>query len=127
MHNFLKVKKFYNLIIPVNILQTWNLSSPITINESNSKFEKSIYQINKKLLPAAFFELASVKADLSNFLNSNLKERMSEIYEFINSPIFCFPSYKNIEETIVVTKNSLNIYSLEFEGSLISNIKEIDF
>ena len=114
----------YNLIIPTSIISVWDVANSFSLLSKKTITKKTIYDINNNLLPTAFFQLIAVNADTSFMLYSNLKERESELHEFIGNPYIVFPYYKDITKTVVVTKDKLSVYKLEFLDGLISNVIE---
>ena len=114
----------YNLIIPTSIISVWDVANSFSLLSKKTITKKTIYDINNNLLPTAFFQLIAGNADTSFMLYSNLKERESELHEFIGNPYIVFPYYKDITKTVVVTKDKLSVYKLEFLDGLISNVIE---
>ncbi len=123
IENTLNVKKRYNALIPLEIIESWSLEN-FTLVGKKTILNKSKFEIHPKLLPLAFFELISISADTSTLLSNNLKEREKDIREFIGKPIVILPYYKDISKTVIITNDDIKLYTLEFNNALIDNIIE---
>ncbi len=119
----LNVKKSYNVLLSAEIIESWSLDN-FTLIGKKTTLNKSRFEINKKLLSLAFFELFSISADTSSLLSSNIKERENDLHEFIGKPIVILPYYKDISKTLIITNEDIKLYSLEFNNGLINNIIE---
>ncbi len=124
VNDTLIVQKNYNLLNPTIITEEWQLSSPLKLISRKTTLNKNIYELPKHLLPLSFMETLSVKGDIKEFLAPQLKDRAQELYDFVGSPIYLFPSPKNLLDVVAITNDKLSIYSLEFTNNLISNIIE---
>ena len=122
--NNLTTRKRYDLTNPLIITEEWEITSPLNLISRTTNLEKSVYDVPKQLLPLSFIETLSVKGDVTEYLSPQLKERASDLYEFIGSPIYAFTSPKNLLDVVCITKDKLSIYSLEFKDNLVSNIIE---
>ena len=120
----LKVKRFYPFINPLTITEVWELSSPLNLLERRSEFSKNIHLLNRQLLPLSFMETASVYGEIDEYLAPNLKERKSDLLQFIKKPIYLFSSPENHNEIINISSDGLFTYSLEFDGNKITNLIE---
>ena len=112
----------YDILLPVNIIEKWDYNFKLI--ERDFENLKKPYDIHPKLLSVAFFELISLKANLSFLLSEDLKIREKDLLEFVGKPLAVFPYYKDISKTVVLLNDSAHLYSLSFQGGLITNILE---
>ncbi len=122
--NVLTTKK--QIFTPINavLVENWEFSNPLKILNVSLNSNFSIYSINKHLIPLFFFETFKYGYVETSILSDNLKERIKDLLSFVGTPICVFPHPYNIEKTVVITENLVNIYSLEFNNNLITNILE---
>lgn len=126
IENTLKTQKKYNLIVPTDILEEWSFSNPFSLLSRKTEFLTDINAIPPSIKNCLFFQLLTIRANVSSFLSTSMIDRTEDLYSFIGNPVFVIPSPNNSYETLIITNEKASVYTVETENQLIVNIKEND-
>ena len=124
LDSLLKIKKCYDFTNPIEVLESWDLSTAVTLQSRTATPLKPLTEIPKNLIALSFMESVSVMGDLSIYLTPELNARAQDIYEFIKKPLYLFYPPNTFSEVVLLTENEIFTYKFEFNGNLICNLIE---
>ncbi len=119
--------KRYKTATKTVIKETWSLSSEVKLLSLESNFEKTYREINENLLPLAFFENASLGADLKEIVTSNFYEKTANLKSFLGDVINVVLSPVRKGEVWLIENDVVIKGSLQMKGTLIDNVILDDF
>lgn len=123
----LSVEKSYKTITKTTIKETWSLSNEIRLLSKESIIKKPYGLICKNLLPLAFFENASLGADLKEIVTPSFYEKSANLKSFLGSVINAVQSPVNEGEVWLIENNLVTKGKLQTKGDLIDNVILDDF
>ncbi len=121
------VEKHYETVTKTTIKEKWSLSSEVTLLSLESSYEISYGLLNKNLLPLAFFENASLGADLKEIVTPNFYEKTKKLKSFLGDVINVVISPVNEKEVWLIENDLVIKGYLQTKGNLIDNVILDDF
>ena len=119
--------KRYKTVTKTIIKETWSISSEVKLLSLESNLEKPYREINENLLSLAFFENASLGADLKEIVTSNFYEKTANLKSFLGDVINVVFSPVKKGEVWLIENDVVIKGSLQMKGNLIDNVILDDF
>ena len=123
----LNVKREFQTVLKTTVFEKWNLGLEPTLIERRSETEKSFFEINPLLVPAAFFESVVIGASINEIASPNLVKRYDALREFLGKVIRVIPSPQEDNCVWLITEEKVVKGIVVLENGIIDNVLLDDF
>ena len=124
--NVFTTTTIYKNVVNIQIEESFIVSNKITLNNKICNKNKSVFEVNKNLVPLLLFDLVKHDLSASEILTQKLSEKQGDLKAFIGNVKRAFLNPYHSSEIIALYDNRLCIYAFEYENGSISNIIEKD-
>lgn len=123
----LTLEKRYQTVTKTTIKETWSMTNEVKLLSLETNLEKPYREISENLLPLAFFENASLGADLKEIVTSNFYEKTTNLKSFLGDVISVVLSPTDSREVWLIQNDIALKGRLVKKGNLIDNVILDDF